>query len=186
MERRDSLTSTDQAGGRRTSVQKNMSLPPQAAAGAQRLKEKGHRGSKFAVAMPVMEQCRPLPDPEPCTEGRVGTAAALRVTTSQRGRIRGMKEMGEAKPSGFWEGESCITTTTTASSTLTPTSLLAMKKDEKDRLSRGGGWRQGPYSLCLHRLCPFISLLSETEEEEEQGGTGWPSMKTDVREDNRL
>ena len=49
------------------------------------------------------------PDPEPCTEGIVGTAAALRVTTSERGRIRGTKGNGggggDVKPSGFWDGE---------------------------------------------------------------------------------
>lgn len=52
---------------------------------------------QWAVAMPVMERHRPLPDPESCTEGTVGTATALRVTTSERGGIRGMKKMGTRK-----------------------------------------------------------------------------------------
>lgn len=47
-----------------------------------------------AVTMPVMKLYRPLPDPEPCTGGIVGTAAALRVTTSERGRMRRTKETG--------------------------------------------------------------------------------------------
>ncbi len=48
---------------------------------------------QWAVTMPVMELYRPLPDQESCTEGIVGTAAALRVTTTGRGGIRRTKEM---------------------------------------------------------------------------------------------
>lgn len=40
---------------------------------------------QWAVTMPVMELYRPLPDQESCTEGIVGTAAALRVTMTGGG-----------------------------------------------------------------------------------------------------
>jgi len=43
--------------------------------------------------MPVMELYRPLPDPEFCTEGKLGTGTALRVTTSGRGGIRRTKKI---------------------------------------------------------------------------------------------
>lgn len=43
----------------------------------------------WAVAMPVMELSRPLPDLESCTEGIVGTKPALRVTTRGKGGFRG-------------------------------------------------------------------------------------------------
>lgn len=48
---------------------------------------------QWAVTMPVMELYRPLPDPESCTEGIVGTAAALRVTATGRRGIRRTEEM---------------------------------------------------------------------------------------------
>lgn len=48
---------------------------------------------QWAVTMPVMELYGPLPEPKSCTEGIVGTAAALRVTATGRGGIRRTKEM---------------------------------------------------------------------------------------------
>lgn len=47
-----------------------------------------------AVTMPVMKLYRPLPDLESSTEGIIGTVAALRVSTTGRGGIRKVKEIG--------------------------------------------------------------------------------------------